>query len=162
MKVCVFAGTFDPFSNGHEDIVKRCLELFDKVIVAIGDNQGKTPLFNLDDRIAFVKKVYADEPRVEVGCFKGLLVDFMKSKGVRFNVRGIRDVEDYKYETLMVNYNEDLYPEIITVYLPTDKKFNYVSSTAIRNLIGLDADFSQYVPSCIYQDVKDAYAKKGK
>lgn len=160
MKTCVFAGTFDPISKGHEDMVKRCLEIFDKVIVAVGENKDKTPLFTLEERWDFIKKTFADDDRVEVEVFKGLLVDFMKEKGARFYVRGIRNVDDYKFETTMSYYNEDMYPEIITVYLPTAKRFNYVSSTAIRNLVALDSDISAYVPSAVCAEIKKAYANK--
>ncbi len=160
MKACVFAGTFDPFSIGHKDIVSKCLEIFDKVYVVIGENKDKTTFFTSDERLDIVRKVFEGDDRVEVCRAKGLLIDFMKKKGVRFNVRGIRNVEDYKYETLMTDFNEDFYPEIITVYLPTDKKYNYVSSTAVRNLIGLDADFSRYVPENVYERIKDITDKK--
>ena len=159
MKTCVFAGTFDPISKGHENIILRCLEMFDKVIVAVGENKDKNPLFSIENRMDFIRKTFEDNPAVEVVYFDGLLVDLMKRKGAKFYVRGIRDVEDYKYETLMASYNEDMYPEIVTVYLPTSKTFNYVSSTAIRNLIALDADFSKYVPEKAYETIKETQKK---
>lgn len=137
MKTCVFAGTFDPFTNGHAYVVEKCLEMFDKVIIAVGVNVDKTPLFNEEQRVNAIKKIYSDESRVEVLTYDGMLADFMKQKGVKVTVRGIRNQDDYKYETTMAHYNQDMYPEIITVYIPTPVELTYVSSSAIRNILEL-------------------------
>ena len=118
MRTCVFAGTFDPFTNGHAYIVDKCLETFDKVIVAVGVNVDKKPYFTDDERVQAIKEVYADNERVSVKKYDGMLVDFMKKEGVKVTVRGLRNEDDYKYETTMARYNEDMYPEIITVYIP--------------------------------------------
>ena len=123
MKTCVFAGTFDPFTNGHEYIVNKCLEMFDKVIVAIGVNVDKTPLFTEQERINAIRKVYQDNARVEVLTYSGMLVDFMKEKGVKITVRGFRNQDDYKYETTMAHYNQDMYPRqnwFLLIYMHPD------------------------------------------
>ncbi len=155
MKVCVFAGTFDPITKGHAFVIEKCLETFDKVIVAVGVNVDKTPAFNLEQRVEMIKRTYKNEPRVIVETFSGMLVDFMKSKGVTFNVRGIRDVKDYEYETTMERYNRDMYPEITTLFIPTPKDLVYVSSTAIRNILNNKSDASKYLPDAVAEFIKD-------
>lgn len=155
MKVCVFAGTFDPITKGHAFVIEKCLETFDKVIVAVGVNVDKTPAFNLEQRVEMIERVYKDEPRVIVDTFSGMLVDFMKSKGVTFNVRGIRDVKDYEYETTMERYNRDMYPEITTLFIPTPKDLVYVSSTAIRNILNNKSDASKYLPDAVANYIKE-------
>ncbi len=146
MRTCVFAGTFDPFTNGHAYIVDKCLETFDKVIVAVGVNVDKKPYFTDDERAQAIKEVYADNERVSVKKYDGMLVDFMKKEGVKVTVRGLRNEDDYKYETTMARYNEDMYPEVVTVYIPAPANLTYVSSTAIKNLIDLNSSFDKYVP----------------
>lgn len=146
MRTCVFAGTFDPFTNGHAYIVDKCLETFDKVIVAVGVNVDKKPYFTDDERVQAIKEVYADNERVSVKKYDGMLVDFMKKEGVKVTVRGLRNEDDYKYETTMARYNEDMYPEVVTVYIPAPTNLTYVSSTAIKNLIDLNTSFDKYVP----------------
>ncbi len=155
MRVCVFAGTFDPITKGHAFVIEKCLETFDKVIVAVGVNVDKTPAFNLEQRVEMIERVYKDEPRVIVDTFSGMLVDFMKSKGVTFNVRGIRDVKDYEYETTMERYNRDMYPEITTLFIPTPKDLVYVSSTAIRNILNNKSDASKYLPDAVANYIKE-------
>lgn len=151
MKICVFAGTFDPVQKGHKYVIDKCLEIFDKVIVAVGVNVDKKPFFSLEERMNIIKKVFADESRVEVDCFDGMLVDFMNKKGATVTVRGLRNVDDYKYETTMANYNRKLCPQITTVYIPTPAELDFVSSSGVRNIIELKADFSSFVPG----EVKD-------
>lgn len=146
MKICVFAGTFDPIQKGHKYVIDKCLEIFDKVIVAVGVNVNKKPLFSLEERLEIIKRVYDGNDRVEVDCFDGMLVDFMREKGVTVTVRGLRNQDDYKYETTMANYNKDLDSKITTLFIPTPADLSYVSSSGVRNIIELDADFSSYVP----------------
>ena len=151
MKACVFAGTFDPFTCGHAYVVESCLNMFDKVIVAVGENVDKSPMFTLDERVQMINAVYSNEKRVEVKTFSGMLTDFMKENGIEINVRGIRDYDDYKYETTMARYNKDLYDKIITVYLPTPNELTYVSSSAVRNVLQLKSDASSYVPKAVWE-----------
>lgn len=163
MKTCVFAGTFDPFTNGHAYVVEKCLEMFDNVIIAVGVNVDKTPLFNEEQRVNAIKKIYSDESRVEVLTYDGMLADFMKQKGVKMTVRGIRNQDDYKYETTMAHYNQDMYPEIITVYIPTPVELTYVSSSAIRNILELNGEIKEYVPHAIADYLKECLKEsKGK
>lgn len=151
MKKCVFAGTFDPITNGHSYVVDKCLEMFDQVVIAVGVNVDKTPAFTLEQRIKMIKSVYGDNDKILVKSFSGMLVDFMKENDILINVRGIRDQDDYKYETTMARYNKDMYPKIITVFIPTPAELTYVSSSAVRNIINLKSDFSAYVPKPVLE-----------
>ena len=160
MKTCVFAGTFDPISKGHEYVVEKCLETFDKVIIAVGINVNKTPLFSLEERLQIIKAMYPDSERVEVKSFDGMLVDFMKENDIKFTVRGIRNADDYKYENKMAQYNRDLSPETITLFIPTPASLSYVSSSAIRNIIDLNGDYSEYVPKNALPVIKTLLQKK--
>ena len=149
MKTCVFAGTFDPLTNGHAFAIDCLLKTFDKVVVAIGVNVDKNPMFSLEDRKQMILNTYAGNDKVEVKEFNGMLVDFMKKNDILVNVRGIRDVDDYKYETTMERYNRDMYPEMVTIYIPTPKDLVQVSSTAMRNIIELKGDCSKYIPKAV-------------
>jgi len=160
MRTCVFAGTFDPITKGHEYVIEKCLETFDKVVVAIGVNVDKTPMFTLSERVEFIKASFKDNDRVEVATFDGMLVDFMKERGIYHTVRGLRDENDYKYETTMARYNVDMYPEVITLYIPTPVELTYISSSAIRTVISLKSDVSTYVPEGAKSLIEKA-VKKG-
>lgn len=160
MKVCVFAGTFDPLTKGHEFVIEKCLGLFDKVIVALGINQDKTPMFSLEDRKKMISLAFANESRVEIAEFSGMLTDFMKKNGVKINVRGIRNEDDYKYETTMERYNRDMYSDMITLYIPTPKELVHVSSSAMRNILSMNADASEYLPKSVNDYIKSI--RKGK
>ena len=154
MKQCVFAGTFDPLTKGHEFVIEKCLEMFDKVVVALGVNQDKTPMFLLEDRKQMILNTFANEKRVEVKEFNGMLTDFMKENGIKINVRGIRNQDDYKYETTMERYNSDMYKDMITLYIPTPKELVHVSSSAIRNILNMGADASEYLPKTVVDYIK--------
>ena len=149
MKTCVFAGTFDPFTKGHEFVVKKCLDIFDRVIIAVGVNVDKKPMFSARHRVNAIKSVYADNKRVKVYSFSGMLTDFMKEKGVTVTVRGLRNADDYKYETTMERFNRDMYGEMTTLYIPTPKELVHVSSSAIRNILKLGGDASEYLPKAV-------------
>ena len=154
MKVCVFAGTFDPFTKGHAFVVDKCLETFDKVVVAIGVNTEKNPMFSLDDRKQMISLAYKGEKRVEIKTFTGMLVDFMKENDIKVNVRGIRDIDDYKYETTMERYNRDMYPEMTTIYIPTPKELVHISSSAIRTILSMNSDASEYLPKAVCEFIE--------
>ncbi len=160
MKTCVFAGTFDPFTSGHAYVVEKCLDIFDKVIIAVGVNADKKPMLSKDQRIELIKKIYPDTDRIIVQSFNGMLVDFMKEKGLTVTVRGIRNQDDYKYETTMASYNKDMYPEVTTIYIPTPMELSYVSSSAIRNIIEMKGDFDAYLPKAGAQYLKEIISQK--
>ena len=154
MKTCVFAGSFDPFTIGHQEVVDKCLEMFDGVIIAVLNNQDKNPMFSVEKRVEFINALYGNDKRVSVKCWNGLLVDFMRENGVTINVRGVRNADDYKYENNMTYFNSDMYPELITVYLPSKLSLSHVSSSAIRSLIKAGGDAKDYIPEKIYSLIK--------
>lgn len=159
MKVCVFAGTFDPFTKGHAFVVEKCLEIFDKVVVAIGVNTEKKPMFSLEERKQMISLALNGEKRVEILTFTGMLTDFMKQNDIKVNVRGIRDIDDYKYENTMERYNRDMYPEMTTIYIPTPKELVHVSSSAMRNILELKGDASEYLPQGVLEFIKEKQGK---
>jgi pantetheine-phosphate adenylyltransferase len=156
----VFAGTFDPITKGHAFVVEKCLQLFDKVVIAVGVNVDKKPLFSTDERMEIIKSAFADENRVEVKAFSGMLVDFMTENDIKFTVRGLRDADDYKYETTMARYNQDMYGGVTTLFIPTPANLSYVSSSAMRNIINLGADFNEYVPEKAIAKIKELIKNK--
>ena len=160
MKTCVFAGSFDPITTGHYQTVEKCLKLFDKVVIAVGVNPEKKPYFTLDERIEIIKKAFDGEKNVEVKAFSGLLVDFMKENGYTVYVRGIRNGEDYAFENNMAIYNSDMYPDLITIFIPSEINTSYVSSTAVRTVIELKGDYAQYIPEKAREFVKLLINKK--
>lgn len=154
MKTCVFAGTFDPITKGHAFVIEKCLEMFDKVVVALGVNTDKTPMFSLEQRKEMISIAFKGEKRIEVAEFNGMLVEFMKKNNIKINVRGIRDLDDYKYENTMERYNRDMFSDMITIYIPTPKEFVQISSTAMRNILCLDGDASEYLPNGVFEYIK--------
>ena len=149
MKKCVFAGTFDPVTVGHEEIIGKASALFDEVSVAVCVNVNKKTMFSLEKRLEFLNAVAKEFPNVKVCSHDGLLVDLMKKAGAVYNVRGLRNGRDYDYESEMNFFNTELMPELITVYLPCNDRNMRVSSTAVRELLSFRKDVSAYLPSCV-------------
>lgn len=160
MKACVFAGSFDPPTNGHIEVINRSLEIFDKVIIAIGKSQFKNALFSTKERISFFNKIFACEKNIEICSFDGLLVDFMKERNLKFYVRGIRNEKDLDLETRTIEFNSSHYPEISTIYIPTINKNASVSSTVVRELLSEGKDVSEYLPKQICEEVISLYNSK--
>ncbi|MBR9860630.1 pantetheine-phosphate adenylyltransferase [bacterium] len=153
MKKALFPGTFDPFTNGHEDIVKRGLELFDEVVVAVGVNTGKQHLFSLENRISWIKDLYKDEPRVTVAQYDALTALYAQEIGANFILRGLRTTQDFTYEKQIAHVNEELAESIRSVFIMSDFKNSSVSSTIVRDLIRYKGNFSKYVPSSIHKKI---------
>ena len=155
MRIAVFAGTFDPVTSGHEEIIKKSAVLFDKLIVALCVNVTKRAMFSVEKRTELLNAVCKKYKNVEVVYHEGLLVDLMKEQGAIYNVRGLRNGKDYDYETEMNFINADLMPEIVTVYLPCSVSNLSVSSTAVRELLTFGKDVSKYLPKEIIGDLTD-------
>ena len=141
----VYSGTFDPLTLGHEDVVKRAAQLFDKVVIAVAVAHHKKTMFTLDERLAMAREVAGGLPGVTVEPFTGLLRDFVLSQGGRAIVRGIRSVTDYDYETQMAGMNRYLAPEVDTVFLNTSASYQHISSTLVREIATLGGDVSGLV-----------------
>ena len=130
----VYSGTFDPITLGHEDVVYRAAQMFDKVVIAVAVAHHKKTLFSLEERLALAKEVTQDLGNVEVMSFDGLLIDFVHSQGARVIVRGLRSVTDYDYETQMAGMNRHLAPEVDTIFLHTSASVQHISSTLVREI----------------------------
>lgn len=154
MKTCVFAGTFDPPTIGHKDVVEKALKIFDGVTVAVMVNPEKSCLFTEEERLGLLRELYKDEPRVKVRAFKGAAVDLLKEENTPFYVRGVRDCIDFEYENRNRFASEQLMPELVTVYIPAELSDLHVSSSLVRNSVKFDKEFMQYIPTEIKEAVK--------
>ena len=144
MKV-VYPGTFDPFTRGHEDLVRRASRLFDSVIVAIADSESKRPYFSIDERIEMVRDVLKPFANVEVLGFSSLLMEFVQSQGAQAVLRGLRAVSDFEYEFQMAGMNRNLYPDVETLFLTPGEKYMFISATIVREIARFGGDVSQFV-----------------
>ena len=154
----IFAGTFDPFTNGHDDIINRSLRIFDRVVVAILSNSAKTALFTVEERIKLVGAELAQyEDRVSVASFSGLLVDFAKQNNAKVLSRGLRAISDYDYEAQMALMNKSLNDDIETVFLVSREQNSYISSTIVKQVAALGGDVSNQVPPKIALALRAKY-----
>lgn len=149
MRIAVFPGSFDPFTKGHEDIVRRALPLFDKIIVAIGTNSSKKYFFEESKRLDFIKATFADTPKVEVETYQELTSDFCQKKSARFLLRGLRNGTDFDYEATIAMLNKDIGDGLETILLIADAKYNYFSSTVVREIMKGGKDVSLFLPEAI-------------
>ncbi len=154
MKTCVFAGTFDPPTIGHKDVVEKALKIFDGVTVAVMLNPEKSCLFSEEERLGLLRELYKGEPRVKVRAFNGAAVDLLKEENTPFYVRGVRDCVDFEYENRNRFASEKLMPELVTVYIPAEQCDLHVSSSLVRNSVKFEKDFMQYIPTEIRETVK--------
>ena len=145
MKRAIFPGTFDPFTIGHYSIVKRGLGIFDEIIVAVGVNQLKKTLFDVEKRLEIIRQAFKDEPRVKAMSYDNLTVDFALSVDAAYILRGIRSVSDFEYEHTIANTNRNL-TGVETVILFTESEYSFISSTIIRDLISYGKDVSAFLP----------------
>ena len=139
-KVAIYAGSFDPITRGHEDLVRRSLEFVDRLVVAVATNVTKQPLFSAAERIELIRATVGDDPRVEVRQFEGLLVDFAREVGARLLIRGLRAVADFEYEFQMALMNRHLSPEIETVFMVPSLETTYISSSLVRQVAHFRGD----------------------
>lgn len=150
-RLAVYPGSFDPFTNGHLDIVRRAAGLFDRVVVAVARNSSKNSFFTVEERIDLLKECVAEMPAVEVSSFTGLLVDYCKSVGARVIVRGIRAVTDFDYEYAIFQLNQELNSEVETVFLLAGKQYSFVSSTLIKEVARYGRSVEDHAPACVSQ-----------
>jgi len=145
-RICLFPGTFDPITMGHVDVIKRSVSLFDKLIIAIGVNTSKTPMFSVDQRIAWIKEIFKDYPQIDVTSYTGLTINYCKEVGAQYMMRGIRYISDFEYEKAIGDMNRLLAPEIETIFLTCAPEYSTISSTIVRDVIRNGGDVSRIVP----------------
>lgn len=154
MRCAVYPGSFDPLTNGHLDIIRRGTRLFDRVVVAVLENEGKSPLFTVAERMELIARCTDDLPSVEVHSFTGLLVDFMETVGGNVVVRGIRAVSDYEYELQMALMNRELRPTVETIFMLPPVEYTYVSSRLVKEVFRLGGDVGRLVPPLVLEWLK--------
>lgn len=149
MRICLFPGTFDPLTLGHVDIIHRALKIFDKVVIGIGVNSSKTPMFPLEQRLEWIKKTFEDTSKVEGKAYDGLTVNFCKKINARFIVRGIRYMNDFEYEKVISDMNYELDHDIETVFLTGSAHLSSFSSTLVREVYRNKGNVSKFLPPTI-------------
>ncbi len=161
MRTAVYPGTFDPITNGHLDIIKRASALFDRVIVAVAENQQKRPLLSRKERRNLVLQAVKEISNVEVSDFDGLLVDYAKSVNACAIIRGLRAVSDFEYEFQMALMNRKLCPELETVYLMPSEKYTYINSTIVKEIARLGGSVDCFLPSAVLPCLKKKLKENG-
>jgi pantetheine-phosphate adenylyltransferase len=142
----VYAGTFDPVTYGHIDLIKRSAKIFDRLILAVAESRGKNTFFNTEERVEMLQKSVEGLKNVEVDSFNGLLVDYLKERRAGVVLRGLRAVSDFEYELQMVLTNRKLAPEIETVFMMPREEYSYISSSILKEIFSMGADVRQFVP----------------
>jgi pantetheine-phosphate adenylyltransferase len=156
--IAVFPGTFDPITLGHQDLIRRSAGLFGTVIVAVAAAHHKKTLFTLDERLALVREVFAPLSNVQVDSFTGLVRDFAVARGARAMVRGVRSVTDFDYEAQLAGMNRALAPDVETVILTPDSRYQFISSTLVREIATLKGDVAQFVAPVVHARLMDKLA----
>ena len=145
-RICLFPGTFDPITLGHVDVIERAIKLFDKIVIGVGINASKQPMFTVEQRTGWFKEIYKNEPRIEVTGYEGLTVDYCRKIGAQFILRGIRYVSDFEYEKAIADMNRMLVPDIETLFLTCSPLYSTISSTLVRDVIRNGGDASMFMP----------------
>jgi pantetheine-phosphate adenylyltransferase len=158
--IAVYAGSFDPITRGHEDLIQRSCEFVDKLVVAVANNSSKKPLFSPDERVALIRQATADNPRVEVRQFQGLLVNFAREVGASLIIRGLRAVADFEYEFQMALMNRQLSPGLETVFMVPSVETTYISSSIIREVAQFGGDLDGLVHPVVAEALKAKFASK--
>lgn len=153
----IYPGSFDPVTFGHIDIIKRAASVMDHLIVAVLKNNGKSPLFSVDERVNMLKAVTSDMENVEIMSFSGLLVNFAREHGVKVIVRGLRAVTDFEYELLMAQTNRVMDEGIDTIFFSTDLEYSYLSSSTVREIASYGGDISKFVPAFVEKMILDKF-----
>ncbi len=159
-QLAIYAGSFDPPTNGHLDLVERASKLFPKVVVALGQHPTRSPLFTVEERVKLLERVCAPMENVEVALFDGLLVDYARKIGARIIVRGLRAATDFEYELQIAHANADLAPEVDTVFLPTRTNYGFISASLVREIASHGGDVSRYAPTAVCEALTEKYGRR--
>ena len=151
MQIAVYPGTFDPITNGHIDVIKRAARIFDKLIVAIAHNPGKTPFFDIKERIVLAEQALAGMHNIIIISFDNLLVDCARENNAQILVRGLRAVSDFEFEVQLSGMNRRLNPEVETVFIAAAQEHAFVSSSLVREIARLHGDVTEFVPAVVKQ-----------
>ena len=154
MQRAVYPGTFDPMTMGHVDLVKRASKLFDSVIIAIASSDSKKPMFTLEERIEIGNKIFADDPKIEVIGFSGLLVNFAKDNDANILIRGLRVVADFEYEFQLANMNRAMSPDIESVFLTPKEEYSYISSSLVKEIATMGGEVDRFVDPVTLEALK--------
>lgn len=153
-RICLFPGTFDPVTLGHTDIINRALPLFDKLVIGIGRNINKVPMFSEQQRLQWLRDIYRNTPKVEAVAYDGLTVDCCKLVGANFILRGIRYVNDFEYEKAIADMNRSLEDDIETIFLTCLPQYTSVASTLVRDVLKNGGDVSRFLPTEVNESIK--------
>lgn len=145
-RICLFPGTFDPITKGHVDVIKRSVSLFDKLIIGVGINSSKQPMFTVEQRCEWISNIFKNEPRIEVAGYSGLTIDYCKQVHANYILRGIRYVSDFEYEKAIADMNRMLAPDIETIFLTCSPEYSTISSTLVRDVIRNGGSVKMFVP----------------
>lgn len=159
-RIAVYPGSFDPITNGHLDIVRRARRLFDRVILTVAVNSSKSSTFSVPERVRLAKACVAGLGGVEVDTFDGLLVDYLRRKGSRVIIRGVRAVSDMEYEFQMASMNRAIFPEVESVFLMPDERYTYLSSSIIKEVARMGAHVEDYLPAPALAAVKRRFSRR--
>jgi len=157
--IALCPGTYDPITEGHRDIIRRCARVFDKVIITVSDNPKKTPLYSVKKRIDFISRSLSDLKNMEIIFFKGLLIDLAKKRNAQVIVKGLRAISDFEYELQMAQMNKKLAPEIETFFLISNPKYAYLSSSAVKEIASLGGCIKGLVPDEVEEDITRSFKK---
>ncbi len=154
MTIAVYPGSFDPITYGHLDIIHRASKMFDRLIIAVLNNSAKSPLFSADERVRMIREITAEIPNVQIEKFDGLTIEYCHKKGAQFMVRGLRAVTDFEYELQIAQTNRVIAPDIDTVFLTTNLKYSYLSSSIVKEIASYDGDIHSFVDPLVESEIR--------
>ena len=155
MNKAIYPGSFDPVTLGHLDIIERTSKIFDRVIIGVLNNKSKSPLFSVEERVNMLKEVTSSLPNVEVQSFEGLLIDFVRKNDARVIVRGLRAITDFEYELQMAQTNRVIAPEVDTIFLTTNLRYSYLSSSIVKEIAEFDGEISAFLHPAVAEKVRE-------
>ncbi|HJN56483.1 MAG: pantetheine-phosphate adenylyltransferase [Candidatus Woesearchaeota archaeon] len=159
MKTAVYPGSFDPVTNGHIDVIKRALKIFDKIIITVGDNPGKKPAFSIEERLEMLRECTKDMGNAEIDTFSGLLIDYVRKKGSRIIIRGLRAVSDFDFEFQRALMNRVVDDEIETIFIMTKEHYVYLNSSIVKEMAMFNGDINGLVPEIVEKKLKEKFSK---